>query len=315
MSERNLVICDCDIRYASGLGENISIREDLAVKVYVCSSLEKVMELSKEVAIHILMVEESYTHEERVQIGAEQTFVLGRGPVSDLGETEYPVRKYQCADEIIREIFEIYINQTKADIMRYAKKARTHIVAVYSPIHRLGKTTFAKAFCRACAKQKNVLYLNMEEYAGVSEETGLNLGDLLYYLKQGHGNLGIRLQAAVKEEEGWSYLLPIPISEDFKEVSKEDWFLLLQQISENSSYDLLILDMGECVQGLYHILELCDRIYMPVLEDFVSQKKLEQFDNGIRQLHFERLERITHRFVMPENLEEYARIRAKEELL
>lgn len=315
MSERNLVICDRDIGYADGLGENISMREDLAVKVYICSSLEKVSELAKEKTIHLFVVEEGYPYTERNQIEAKQVFVLGRGRVTDLGETECPVRKYQCADEIIREIFETYIDKTKENIMRYANKEKAYIVAVYSPLHRLGKTTFAGSFGAECAKKKKVLYLNLEEYAGFTDESGLTLGDLLYYLKQGNGNLGIRLQAAVKQWEGMDYILPIPVVEDLKEVSTQDWLMLLKEISENSSYELVILDVGESIQGLYHILESCDRIYMPLLEDPVSQKKLEQYDDGIRALQLDRLEHITHRFLMPEQVEEYARMRAKEEIV
>ena len=88
MNERNLVICDRDIRYADRLGENLSMREDLAVKVYVCTSLEKVLELSEEKQIHLFVVDEGYAYEERNQIDADHIFVLGRGRVADLGDRE-----------------------------------------------------------------------------------------------------------------------------------------------------------------------------------------------------------------------------------
>lgn len=314
MNERNLVICDREIRYADSLGENISMREDLAVRVYVCSNLEKVSELSEEKPIHLFVVDEGYTYKERNQIDANQVFVLCRGRVADLGDEECQVGKYQCADEIIREIFEVYIDKTKENVMRSLRKDRARLLAVYSPIHRLGKTTFAIALGRECAKKKRVLYLNLEEYAGMMGEEGLNLGDLLYYIKQGNGNLGIRLRAAVQKNEELDYLMPIPISQDLKEVSEKEWELLLKEIVENSTYELVIIDVGESVQGLYHILERCDRIYMPVLEDDISQNKIKQYDNNLKQLNLGKIERITCRFVMPEQVEEYAKVRAKEEI-
>ena len=314
MNERNLVICDREIRYADSLGENISMREDLAVRVYVCSSLEKVSELSAEKPIHLFVVDEGYTYKERNQIEANQVFVLCRGRVTDLGEEECQVRKYQCADEIIREIFEVYIDKTKENVMRSMKKDRARLVAVYSPIHRLGKTSFAIALGRECAKEKRVLYLNMEEYAGMSGGEVLTLGDLLYYMKQGNGNLGIRLQAAVRKNEDLDCLLPIPISQDLKEVSEKEWEMLLKELMENSTYELIILDVGESVQGLYNILKRCDRIYMPILEDHISQNKLKQYDDNLKLLNLEKIERITCRFVMPQQVEEYAKVRAKEEI-
>lgn len=314
MNERNLVICDREIRYADSLGENLSLRDDLAVRVYVCSNLEKVSELSKEKQIHLFVVDEGYTYKERSQIEANQIFVLGRGRVTDLGDEECEVGKYQCADEIIREIFEVYIDKTKENVMRSMRKDRARLVAVYSPIHRLGKTTFAIALGKECAKKKRVLYLNLEEYASLTGEEGLNLGDILYYMKQGNGNLGIRLQAAVRKSEELDYLMPIPISQDLKEVSEKEWEMLLKELVENSTYEVVILDVGESLQGLFGILERCDRIYMPVLEDHISQNKLRKYDENVKQLNLEKIGRMTCRFVMPEQVEEYAKIRAKEEI-
>lgn len=315
MSDKNVVICDREIRYANGLGENIAEREDLAVKVYVCSSFEHVLELEQAKKIHIFIVDEEITYAQRTQIGANQVFVLARGKVADLGEEEWAIGKYQCADEIIRQVFEFYVDRTKENVMRCMYKERARLVAVYSPIHRVGKTTFALALGRECAKSKKVLYLNLEEYAGmeVSQDTNMNLGDLLYYLRQGNGNLGIRLQAAVKEDERLDVVPPIPVVLDLKEVTWEEWEALITQLLENSLYEMVVLDVGESVQGLFPLLELCDRVYMPVLDDEISRRKVEQYQDNVEQLKLEKLKRITYQFVMPQNPEGFARILMKEE--
>ena len=315
MSDKNVVICDREIRYANGLGENIAEREDLAVKVYVCSSFEHVLELEQVKKIHIFIVDEEITYAQRTQIGANQVFVLARGKVADLGEEEWAIGKYQCADEIIRQVFEFYVDRTKENVMRCMYKERARLVAVYSPIHRVGKTTFALALGRECAKSKKVLYLNLEEYAGmeVSQDTNMNLGDLLYYLRQGNVNLGIRLQAAVKEDEGLDVVPPIPVVLDLKEVTREEWEALITQLLENSLYEMVVLDVGESVQGLFPLLELCDRVYMPVLDDEISRRKVKQYQDNVEQLKLEKLKRSTYQFVMPQNPEGFARILMKEE--
>ena len=315
MSDKNVVICDREIRYANGLGENIAERDDLAVKVYVCSSFEHVLELEQAKKIHIFIVDEEITYAQRTQIGANQVFVLARGKVADLGEEEWAIGKYQCADEIIRQVFEFYVDRTKENVMRCMYKERARLVAVYSPIHRVGKTTFALALGRECAKSKKVLYLNLEEYAGmeVSQDTNMNLGDLLYYLRQGNGNLGIRLQAAVKEQEGLDVVPPIPVVLDLKEVTQEEWEALITDLLENSLYEMVVLDVGESVRGLFPLLELCDRVYMPVLEDEISRRKVKQYQDNVEQLKLEKLKRITYQFVMPQNPEGFARILMKEE--
>ena len=315
MSEKNVVICDREVRYANGLGENIAEREDLAVKVYVCSSFERVLELEQAKKIHIFIVDEEIAYAQRTQIDANQVFVLAKGKVADLGEEEWAIGKYQCADEIIRQVFEFYVDRTKENVMRCMNKERARMVAVYSPIHRIGKTSFALALGKECAKSKKVLYLNLEEYAGMeaSWDTSMNLGDLLYYLRQGNGNLGIRLQSAVRENEGLDLVPPIPIVLDLKEVTREEWEALITELLENSLYEMVILDVGESVQGLFPLLELCDRVYMPVLDDEISRQKLKQYQDNVEQLKLEKLKRITYQFVMPQNPEEFARILMKEE--
>lgn len=315
MNEKILVICDREIRYASRLGENISRREELAVKVHICSSLEKAIELSKKKKIHLFVVDETYTYQERSKVEATQTFVLGEGVVSDLKEGECEIGKYQNADAIIREIFAVYVEKTNENMLRNIHKSETGLIAVYSPIHRIGKTTFAMALGKECAKKKRVLYLNMEEYAGFTEadKEGWNLGDLIYYIKQGDQNLGVRMQLSVQKAEGLDYLLPIPVSLDLKEITEDEWKELFRVIIRNSNYELVILDLSESVQGLFSILEQCERVYMPMADDPISERKIEQYEKNLEKLNLEKLIHITYRFVMPQHVEEYAKMRAKEE--
>ena len=315
MKDRNVVICDVEIRYAKSLSENIRKKTEFAVKVYVCSSLEHVLQLMKNQPIHIFIVGETHGYEERRKVWAEQTFVLSSGEVKDLGQDECVIGKYQCADEIIRKIFEWYMEHTQKSLVRSSQKGETKLIAVYSPIHRVGKTTFAMALGRECAKQQKTLYLNMEEYAGFagSMDTGTNLGDLLYYLKQGEGAFGIRLQAAVRKEDELDYVLPIPVNLDFKEITSNEWQLLLEHIIKDSTYECVILDIGESMQGIFSILEKCNRVYMPILKDAISQVKVRRYEQMLDRLQMEKIKRSTHQFVMPEKVEEYAKIRAKEE--
>ena len=65
MSEKNLVICDREIGYAMALAENISEREELHVKVYTFTSLERAFLFSQEKKIHILLVDEDLEGYER----------------------------------------------------------------------------------------------------------------------------------------------------------------------------------------------------------------------------------------------------------
>lgn len=50
----------------------------------------------------------------------------------------------------------------------------------------------------------------------------------------------------------------------------------------HSSYEVLILDMGSGIDENFQLLDLCGKIYMPVLKDAVSVCKMTQFENLLR---------------------------------
>lgn len=314
LSEKNLVVCDKEFRYASSLGENISARKNLAIQVHVCSSLERVEELQTKKRIHIFVVDESYDAKERSSILADQTFVLVRGKGTDLQEHEVAVYKYQSADTIMQTIFEYYKEQYQENLTKVSVAKKTKIIGIYSPIHRVGKSEFAVALGKECAIRRRTLYINLEEYIGHMElaKEG-TLGDLIYYMRQEEGNFSNYLQEYVKKMEEMDYLLPIPNTEDLRQVTQREWEDLIEAIEVTGLYEIIILDFGEAVQGLFSLLGKCQIIYQPILADWVSEKKVIQFDENMQALGMEHIMKKLFRFVMPENTSAYGQVRGKEE--
>lgn len=317
MDEKNLVICDKELRYANGLGENVLTRGELALRVHTCSTLDSLKQLSEERELHILIIDEAFAYEERSEVGAEQTFVLTKDGCVDLGDEEQEVEKYQSADRILSVVFSAYYEKTSQSILKSVKKTKQSLLAVYSPIHRVGKTTFALALGRERAKKEKTLYLNLEEYPDVegrfTRAEGSNLGDLLYYLRQEEGNVAMRLFSMIGKMGELDYVPPILTSRDLKEVSYEEWSTLLMRLLTGSAYETIILDLSESVQGLFSLLQLCDRIYMPILDDEISKKKLNQYEQNLHQLGLHGLEEATHRFVIPGDMEAYVKKLIQEE--
>ena len=139
------------------------------------------------------------------------------------------------------------------------------------------------------------------------------MGDLFYYMKQEKGNAALRLSLMVAQLDALDYVSPIPMCTDLQEIKKEEWESFLIQVLQNSVYENVILDLGNSVQGLFGILQMCDKIYMPVLEDEVSKRKVQQYLRNIEKLGLEQLKTNTYQFVMPEDIQKYAKWRVKEE--
>ena len=166
------------------------------------------------------------------------------------------------------------------------KEIKGSLIGVYSPIHRIGKTKFAMELGKEFAKKEPVLYLNLEEYAGndfyFHDRTGQTLADLLYYARQEKGNLGLRISMMAGQDEDLDYILPMPYVQDLQEVFAEEWLKLFNRILENCIYGKIILDLGDSVRGLFQILEACDTVYTPFIEDGTARAKLNQYAENLR---------------------------------
>lgn len=196
--------------------------------------------------------------------------------------------------EITDKILDKSISRTLTDIDRrntvltgLTNMRGGSLIGVYSPIHRIGKTKFAMELGKEFAKKEPVLYMNLEEYAGgdfyFHDQTGQTLADLLYYARQERGNLGLRISMMAGQDEDLDYILPMPYAQDLQEVCVEEWLKLFNQILENCIYGKIILDLGDSIKGLFQILETCDTVYTPFIEDGAARAKLNQYTENLRK--------------------------------
>ncbi|MEF9839607.1 MAG: hypothetical protein RR275_02070 [Lachnospiraceae bacterium] len=305
MGHRILAICDSELLYANNLMEMITQRKELTVEVRVFSVLEKLKLFSKEQSIDILLIDELYSLEQRKEIKANRTFVITRGGETQGEEQEIMLYKYQSVERILEQIMQACMEEAESMFLYYNKN-KVKLWGVYSPIHRVGKTTFALTLGKQLAQEQKTLYINLEEYAGIGETFGNGshtLADLLYYSKQEHSNIGMRMAGMVKQEEELEYIDPIPVSRDLKATTVEEWLLLFEKMKEKSIYENMILDFGESIQGLLELLKACDEIYMPMAEDRIAVAKMRQYEENLRILGEEKLMEKTHQIVLPRELE------------
>ena len=194
---------------------------------------------------------------------------------------------YGKPSDVLREVMEYYGTEKKtaSDTFPVLKKD-TEILGVYSPLGRCLKTSFALTLGQILAKNKAVLYLNLEEFSGFEELLGKGfahtLSDLLYYVRQDNQNLLHKMNSMVQTINNLDYIPPVQMPADIRGITWQDWERLLQMIMHDSSYEVVVLDIGCGIDENFQLLDLCKRIYMPVLADTVSQCKIAQFENLVR---------------------------------
>ena len=291
MDNRYFIICDSEPVYSQQLAENLS-KKMIDFQIHVCSSLEQVQKLQENGTIHILLVEDRFPKEEREKIEAKYRFVLTQRMEQQKDEHENPVYKYQSSDHIFEEIMKECLKQDETIFYGQSCKGG-QLIGVYSPIGRIGKTTFAVELGKEIAKKEKVLYLNLETYSGWKErfllEGAASLEDLLYYAKQETGNIGIRMEMMIQHFDDLDYIPPLSVSEDLKAVSFEEWENFFEVLLKQSPYQKIIIDFSESVQGLWKLLQMCATIYFPVCEDEESKAKIQQFEDNLKLLGYEEL--------------------------
>ena len=283
MKSRNLVVCDTEEEYAKALAMFFMRKKELMLQVHVCSSVGHAEALGKELRADILLAAAECAGEVQEKVRAEKVFVLSTGRKS-AEKAEYPaLYKYQSGEKmlscIIQECAELFDAEDMSQGMSGNKKQK--IIGVFSPVHRIGKTEYALKLGEKLAETENVLYLNLEVFAGIGghfKQEGQTLADVLYYARQEKGNLGLMLTTLVCHRGNLDYVLPVPISEDLKEVHGSEWALLVNKILEQSIYETIVLDIGDGIPELYQLLKSCAEVHMPVLEDDYSKAKLLQFE-------------------------------------
>lgn len=280
MRRKHLMICEEEFSYANSLMENILDRKELAVRVSICTNVQKVVLMLQECEADMVLITEEWLEIAKEALwGKEVTVLTESRQESDV--SPYPtLYKYQSADMIVASLFE------QTGVYCRVREEKQILEGVYSPVHRCGKTSFAMALAREWGKYKQTLYINLETYPGtypcLRGMAGNHLGDFLYYIKQDCADSGLRLSAMVRKEEGLHYLAPIGRASDLKEVTLEDWELFFAEVAK-SSYEVLVLDFGESIQGLPELLNRCSHLYMPILPEEAAREKVSCFKEESRQ--------------------------------
>lgn len=286
MHVKNFVICDSQRQYSEKLLQVFRQKRTEDYQYYLFHTKEELKNFAQRKKIYILLLDEIYFQELYEEVRADRKMLL----VKQKRKSRNGVRmifRYQSAEDIWKQIQKEPIKKM-VPIRKASKNLKGELLAVYSPIHRIGKTQFAIRKGKELAETEAVLYLNLEEYPGIdcyfSEKTEQNLGDLLYYLRQNKGNLGMRISMIVGQDDNLDYITPISYVQDLKAVKEEEWINLCERIQAECIYGKIILDLGDSIDGLYTLLRKCKSIYMPYIEDPVASAKMKQYVENIRKL-------------------------------
>ena len=244
----NFVICDTQKSYSENLFRRLSEKLSGYFQFHVFHDIENLKIAAKSMQVNILLIGEEYGKEDRDEIPARQKYLLiGEKIPNERSPTEIPFFRYQSVSSMLelllqekdQENSEVQTHQIQlvSDRSQTVKANVNGLIGIYSPVHRIGKTRFAMRMGRVLSESIPTLYLN----------------------------LVWKISTLISHMNGVDYIAPIRAEQDFREVTKEEWNQLLDLILEKSIYKVIILDLGDTVDGLYDLLGRCSKVYTPYI--------------------------------------------------
>ncbi|MBR6477159.1 MAG: hypothetical protein IKS85_01805 [Lachnospiraceae bacterium] len=283
-----LALCDGEEEYAQLLTEYMEKQEHLPWTVHTYTDVDKLMEGEKDV--DLLLVAESVFRDEIKSLSPKRLIVLNESGIVRNKTLRY-VNKYQQADQLIREVLCIYLEIASSVLPRLGVEGRTSFIGFFSPVKRCLQTSFALTMAQLLAKDHRTLYLNFEYFAGNQELLAdiqtRDLADLLYFLNAEKDKFSLRLQSMVKQIGPLDYVPPMKYGQNLLGITAKEWITFLQKLQELGEYEYVVMDLSECMQGLFDVMRICVRIYTITLEDRAANGKLEQYENLMTQYSYE----------------------------
>ena len=305
------IVCDPDPVFAGNLVDYLKDRKRMPFDVQAFTDVEKLRQFAESAHVELLLIAADQMSGEMCQAlkGA------GVGCICLLSEEESGevwgcpvILKYQSGDTLAAQVMNIYASRSGESMQNMRQEGddgeTARMIGVCSPLGRCGKTMLAIALGQALARTEKVLYLNLENYHGFTqlcrtESWQGDLSDLLYYSRNHEDNLVFRINALVCSWKELDYIPPPFSSYDLRDLPGDEWICFLRQIAGCEAYDTLILDLGNQIEEIFHILRICSRVYVPVLDDVFSRAKLRQFEDNLSALEYRGLKEKIRRVSVP----------------
>lgn len=166
------------------------------------------------------------------------------------------------------------------------------IIAVYSPVGRCGKTSLSVLLSKLLQKREDSILICMDHHSGFFSEDEFNLAELIYCISRENnlrsGESRVQNFAEyddfVRNRDELTYIPAARSVEDLCQISAVQLCRLLDMLKYESKYHYIVMDLSEGMENLQKVLEQCDFIFMPVLDDCISRCKVEEFEQHMKNV-------------------------------
>lgn len=287
MKKQIFAVCDLEAEYACNFMEYLNQKKNIPFEIQAFTSVESFVAFARRTPVELLLISSEAMCREIEELDIGKIVILTEGNKPQELADYTGVYKYQASSDIVREVMACYgAEKAIVPVQTPMLKKNTEILGVYAPFGGCFQTQLALTISQILGKEKNVLYLNLEEYSGFEEllhrKFAYTLSDLLYYVRQDVSGLNVKLDSMIQSMGSVDFIPPVQSPDDIRGTSWQDWERLLQEIVLRSSYETIVLDIGNGIEEVFQMLDMCNVVYVPARSDQISRCKLKQFEELLK---------------------------------
>lgn len=284
MNDTFIAVCDADDGYALALSSALLNELPGDMNVSSFTDLNALIEYSQAHTISVLIITESSFDPELTKTHPGTLIVLRETP-DFAPEGAILIDRFQNRSRLISSVMRLLPDRVEGFKGNQLSGRMWKAIGIYSPVRRCLQTTFALSLGQILSEKHRVLYMNFENYSGLSgminSDFNSNITDLLYFFDCDPDKLAVRLPLMVHKLGSLDILPPAPGYFDTYDRNGGKWVELFNRIREVTDYEYLILDLTDAMCGLLEVMGYCDRIYTCVKKDPISTYKLAEYEKWL----------------------------------
>lgn len=281
---KNCIIYDVDEVYVYRLMNYLKAKSSVPYEIIIFTEREAIWEYLQENGADVLLSNDEDILSWGKERGISKVLKLSEEQISaNLCESvEYhSIFKYQSTEKLVKEMLSYCMEGFRNPDNEKRQGVSGRIIGVYAPVGRCYKTTFSLALADALSKNGRVLYLNLEEYTGLSDgifkSSAGSLSEIMYMYRRMTTNLSHKIREMTGTINQFDYIPPVEYPEDVVEVLTEEWITFFEFVINNVNYDYLVVDLGNLVKKPWQFFEIMDVVFVPEIEDIMGKKKIKEF--------------------------------------
>lgn len=273
MKKQVIAIYDTELEYTEHLMNYFNQKRKANLEIRIFTNQKALLKFITDNIIDILLIAEGLMFELLDIQKIKKIFFLSEENLIK-EETNNYIYKFQSAEQIWKQL-SIYIEETyvSSDNSYQNVSKETNLIGIFSPCGGSEKSNFSLAIGQKIAERQKTLYINMEAFPGTEDfprEEKRGLSEIIYNIHEQKEWIS-QISSMIYSEKKLDCIFSVNHFCDLLEIKASDIQVLKEGFSKD--YRTILLDIDYVSEEVFDILELCEKIYMPIKKDEISERK------------------------------------------